>query len=106
MVGKKVNAGLLSFKGADLTIDFFLTYADVNCTPADIKTWTQNEGVELVEVEEVPQRHSHFKSFRICVRKKDVETIKNEDFWPEGIHMRKFFHKAKNNGVTTDPSSQ
>ena len=106
MVGKKVSAGLLSFKGADLTVDFYLTYADVNCTADDIKAWTKNEGVELVNAELVPQRHNHFKSFKICVRKKDIETIKNDDFWPEGIHMRKFFHKANGNSVSTDPSSQ
>ena len=95
-----MSAGLLSFKGADLTIDFYLTYADVNCTPDDIKAWTKSGGVELVNVEGVPQRHNHFKSFKNSVRKKDVEAIKNDDFWPEGIHMRKFFHKANGNGAT------
>ena len=98
VVGKKVSQGLMSFKGADLTVNFWVGYAHVDSTADDIKSWTEGQGVKVVEVVDIPQRHNRFKSFKLCIRKKDTEKIHEEDFWPEGIILRKFFFNTKNNG--------
>ena len=86
--------GLLSFRGADLTINFYVGNADVNTSVDVMKTGIESQGVAVVGLEEIQRRHNRFKSFKLCIKKKDVETIKDPNFWPEGVAVRRFFQKT------------
>ena len=58
--GKKVSAGLLSWKGADLTRNFYIGYADNSSSLDHIKSGIENQGVKVVDLEEIPRRHNRF----------------------------------------------
>ena len=92
VVGKKVSQGLLSWKGADMTFSFYIGNADINTTIDDIKAGIEGQGVGVVELQEIPQRRNHSKGFKLVIRKKDVGVIKDPNFWPEGVFIRRFFH--------------
>ena len=99
--------GLRSWKGADLTLSFYVGFADIDSTTDIMKAGIEEQGVGVVELEELTRRHNRFKSFRLVIRKKDVETIKNPDFWPEGIVVRRFFQRTNandGNAISTAPS--
>ena len=105
VVGKKVNDGLLSLRGADLTVSFYVGQIDNAVVVNDLRTFIEGQNVKVVELEELERKHNRFKSFRLCIRKRDIESIKDADFWPEGIVLRKFFRKHNDGGAMNVVSS-
>ena len=101
VVGKKVSAGVLSWKGADLTHTYYVGNVDINVTKEDMKQNIEGQGVAVVELEEIPQRHNRSKSFKLCIRRRDAEIIKDDEFWPEGIVVRRFYFSRKKDGDGT-----
>ena len=97
-MGKKVSAGLINWRGADLTANFYVGNFSTQVSPNDVKAGIEQQGVDVVELNELKLRHSRFKSFKLCIRKKDIDTIKMEEFWPEGVVLRKFFHRQNPDG--------
>ena len=90
-IGSKVNAGQMSFKGADLTVDRYLGHVNVDANNDEIRDYIVNSGVKLVDFHENPRSHSSFKSFKITVRRSDLPTMESNTFWPEGVVFRNFF---------------
>ena len=100
-----MNDGLLSLKGADLTVSFYVGQIDNSVEVSDLRTFIEGQNVRVVELEELVRRHNRFKSFRLCVKKGDIESIKDANFWPEGIVLRRFFRKQNNDGGTIPSAS-
>ena len=106
VVGKKVNDGIISLRGADLTASLYIGYVDNSVSLDDLKGYIESLNVNVVELDDIARKHNRFKSFRLCLRKKDLETIKDPNFWPEGIVVRRFFQKAiVNDGKTISTRS-
>ena len=91
VVGKKVVDGLVSCRGADLTMSVYLGQFDVSCTYDAVKTSIESQGVGVVELEELKLSHQRFKSFRLCLRKNDMPRILDPEFWPAGVVVRRFW---------------
>ena len=92
--------GLVSWRGADLTTELYIGNVSLDVTVEDARAAIREMGVGVVELEPI-RRHHHFQSFRLRLRKADVEKIKNPDFWPDGIVIRRFF---RGKGKSTVPS--
>ena len=90
-VGNKVASGLVSFKGADLTVDRYVGRIDVNADNAEVKAFIENSGVTLIDFKENPRTHSSFKSFKITARRSDLPKLERDDFWPAGVIFRNYF---------------
>ena len=106
VVGQKVNDGLISLRGAALTASLYIGYVDNSVSLDDLKTYIESLNVNVVELDDIARKHNRFKSFRLCIRKKDLETIKDPNFWPEGIVVRRFFQKSNvNDGRTISSHS-
>ena len=101
VVGKKVSAGLMSWKGADLTHSYYIGNVDIGVSVHEVKDGIEGQGVCVVELDEIPRRQNRFKSFRLVIKKSDATTIKDPDFWPEGVVLRRFFHKNRTDGAAT-----
>ena len=71
---------------------FYVGFADINSSVDIMLDGIEVQGVNIAELEEMTRRHNRFKSYRLVIRK-DVETMKNPDFWPEGMVVRKFFQR-------------
>ena len=51
----------------------------------NVKFNIEDQGVGVVEVVELQTQHNKFKSFRLCIRKKDLQIMQSENFeMPEG----------------------
>ena len=86
-------------------MSFYVGFADIDSTTDIMKAGIEEQGVGVVELEELSRRHNRFKSFRLVIRKKDGEAIKDPDFWPEGIVVRRFFQRTNDgNAISTAPS--
>ena len=94
VVGKKVVEGLVSWRGADLTTELYIGNVSVGVSLEDAKTAITELGVKVVEME-VAGKHNHFQSFRLRIKKIDLEKVKNPDFWPDGIVVRRFYRPRR-----------
>ena len=100
VIGKKVSAGLRSWRGADLTTDLYLGYFSVGTSVDEVKFNFEDQGVNVVELEQLHTQHNKFKSFKMCIRKNDMEKVKRDDFEiPEGVVIRYFYQKKNNDGA-------
>ena len=103
LIGKKVANGTLSWRGADLTTNYYIGRVSNLVDPKMITDDIESLGVRVVEFEELKLNHSRFKSFRLCIRKADIPKLLIEDFWPEDVVIDRFFWPkiAKRGAATT-----
>ena len=89
MIGKQVSAGLRSWRGADLTTDLYLGYFSNETTMEQVRFNFEDQNVDVVDLEQLQTQHNKFKSFKMCIRKKDMDTVKSDSFeLPEGVVIR------------------
>ena len=80
IIGQSVNNGLISVKGADLTINKFISRFHNDTTD-----------VSVVELEEINTTHNRYKSFRLRVKRADLVRIEDAEFWPQGVILCPYF---------------
>ena len=104
IIGKSVNDGLLSIKGADMTVNRYVGRFHNDATLDGVKAYIAAQKVTVVELEELDTKHGRFKSFRLRVKKTDLPLIQDENFWPEGVILSPFFRgKTISNNATGGP---
>ena len=88
---KSVKNGLVSVKGADLTVNRYVGRWHNDVTKAAVSDFISKQNVVVVELEDLPTKHGRFKSFRLRIKKTDLSLIEDENFWPEGVILSPFF---------------
>lgn len=91
VIGKRVNDGQISWRGADMTVSRYIGNVDMEAQSDDIRTFIEGKGVRVIELEQNTTQHQRFKSFRLCIKKGDIEKIDNPDFWPQDVKVRQYF---------------
>ena len=83
----------MSWKGADLTSNYYVGHVDVDVDPKHIVDDIQSLGVRVIEFEEIRRVPNRYKSFRLCIRRSDFPKLLVEDFWPVDVVIDRFFGK-------------
>jgi hypothetical protein len=104
VIGRKVNEGTVSCRGADLTLNKHIGNVDNSVESDTIVDCIKAKGVDVIKFEELERKHTRFKSFRLCLKKDHWKLIEDPDFRPEGVIMRHFF-RGKKAISTTDSSN-
>ena len=91
VIGKNVNAGLISLKGADLTVNRCVGRVHNDTTLDDLREYITSRTITVIELEQLETRHTRFKSFHLRVKRDDLERMEDAEFWPEGILFSPFF---------------
>ena len=78
-------------KGADLTINKYIGRIHNDVTADDVRSFLVGQNVSVIELEQLETKHNRFKSFRVRVKRADLEIIEEQDFWPEGVLCGSFF---------------
>ena len=109
IIGKNVNDGLTSVKGADLTVNRYVGRWHNDTTVDAVKEFITKQNVTVVELVDLETRHGRFKSFRLRIKKIQLPTIEDENFWPAGVILSPFFRgkdeKQIGAGAASAPSS-
>ena len=85
-------------------MNLYLGYFDIATTVENVKFNIEDQGVDVVELVELQTQHNKFKSFRLCIRKKDLQVMQGENFeMPEGTVVRYFFAGKNRDGRPIDP---
>ena len=104
IIGKKVNEGVLSFKGADLTVARYVGRVALGTTADDIRSSLQQSGVDVVALEAISVKHNRFSSFKLVIKKLQLKLIENPDLWPEGVIVGRWW-LPKATATTHDKTS-
>ena len=91
IIGKSVNAGVVSWKGADLTVARYLGRVALGTSKEEISSFLQGKGVEIVELLPLTLKHERFLSFKLVVKRAQLSLVENEDLWPEGVVVGRFW---------------
>ena len=91
IIGKKVIAGVVSWKGADLTVARYVGRVAVGASPEEIRLFLQEKEVEVVELMPLTTRHSRFLSFKLVVKKQHLPIIEDAELWSEGVIVGRFW---------------
>ena len=110
IIGKKVNTGLLSFKGADLTVARYVGRVALGTTVDEIRSSLEQINVEAVSLTAITLNHNRFASFKLVVKRSQLGLIENPDFWPEGVIIGRWWSPkppptpSNPNGANPDPA--
>jgi hypothetical protein len=91
VIGKKVNQGEMSWKGAELTVDCYLGNVGINEDNLKVKEYIENAGITLVDFQENKRNHERFKYFKLTVKRSHLTLLEDPELWPEGVVIRNFF---------------
>ena len=91
IIGKSVNDGLFSVKGADLTVNRYVGRWHNDTTIDGVKEFITKQNVSVVELVDLETKHERFKSFRLRIKKTQLPLIEDENFWPAGVILSPFF---------------
>ena len=105
VIGKKVNAGVVSWKGADLMIAKYIGRCALGTTTNDIKATLDFHGVEIVSLEPVPTKHQRFASFKLVAKKSQQEIVENGEIWPEGVLVGRWWPPKSSSALSDSPVS-
>ena len=77
-------------------VEFFINNTDVETTEEDVKEAAKEFGnIELLELERKTKIGATYGSFRIKVDRKDSDRCLNDDSWPQGWKIRRFYRNYK-----------
>ena len=102
IIGQSVRAGLVSVKGADLTVNKYVGRFHNDVSTENVKSYIEDQGVSVVELELLDTKHQRFKSFRIRFKRSQLGKVVDGEFWPEGVIVSPFFRPRVNG---TNPAS-
>ena len=90
VIGKKPSSGVMSWGGANLTVESYVGRVDFSVTSDTIKTDLISRGIDVIDIKENTTRHQLFKSFKLIVKKTNFDRLNVPEAWPEGVVFRRF----------------
>ena len=104
IIGRNVSDGLLSIKGADLTVNKYISRFHMDTTINELRQFISQKDVTVVELDPITTAHNRYKSFRLRVKRSDLDKIEDADFWPQGVVVCRYFRprNKEQNGVVGD----
>ena len=97
IIGKNVNNGLTSVKGADLTINKFVSRFHNDTSEEELRQFITDQDVDVIELEEIKTAHSRYKSFRLRIKRIDLIRVEDGEFWPQGVILCPYY-RPRNQG--------
>lgn len=93
VIGKNVNSGLMSIKGADLTVARYIGRLALDTTAEQIRASLVERKVDVVSCDPIPSRRNHpsFTSFKLVVKRSQLPIIERDDFWPDGVIVGRYW---------------
>ena len=91
VIGKKVSAGELSWRGADLTVPRYIGRVALGTSTDDVKSLLIDVGVEVISLDPLPLKHNRFQSYKLVVKKSQIPLIEDPDIWPEGVMVGRWW---------------
>jgi hypothetical protein len=82
-----------TLRGAPQTLDIFVFRCEKDISRDNVKSFLEENDVNVMDIECVSSVNARYKSFRVSVPRDCREMVMNSDFWPEGVGVRYFRRK-------------
>ena len=107
IIGKNVTAGLMSLKGADLTVARYIGRLALGTTAEQIRASLEERNVNVVSCEAIPNKRSHpsFTSFKLVIKKSQLKIIETDEFWPDGVIVGRYWSPRAASETETDAAA-
>ena len=86
-----MNEGVVSWKGADLTVARYIGRCAIGTTVDDVRATLTSSNVDVISLEAVQTKHNRFASFKFVGKKSQLDIIENEDLWPAGVMVGRWW---------------
>ena len=96
---------MVSWKGADLTIARYIGRVAVGTSADEIRSSLETRGVEVVSLEAIQTKHTRFASFKLVIKKSQLDVIEQDDFWPEGVIVGRWWSPKTGTSTASDTST-
>ena len=100
VIGKSVSAGVVSWKGADLTVARYVGRVAIGTATDTILSSLRDKGVEVVELTPLSLKHNRYLSFKLVVKKSQLTIIEDEQLWPEGVIIGRYWSPKSSSSST------
>jgi hypothetical protein len=100
IIGDNINAGLVSWKGVDLTLSRYIGRVPIEMSTEVIMNYLNGRGVDVIELTPNETKNNRFLSFKLVIRKSHLHILEDDDFWPKDVVVNHFF------GVGGPPSKE
>ena len=77
--------------GVERVVDLFLGGCSLDSSADQIKNFCESSNVPLKNCEDLESKSLYYKSYKISVPISLRDQLLNEEFWPTGIFIRKFY---------------
>ena len=84
-----------------MTVSRYIGRVHNDVTSDMVRDHVKGQGVDVVDMEKLTNKHSRFQSFRLQIKKVDLAKIQTPSFWPEGVAVKPFF-RPKADGIHAD----
>lgn len=89
------------FKGVPLPgRDFFVSRVDARTESSDINSFLSDHGINVRDITIMSHPDSKFKSFKIVVSVNDTRLFLQDDIWPDGVKVQRFYNRKTSNNQT------
>ena len=97
VTGSKVSSG--SLRGVQQVRDFYIGRCDNSVTDEILKEYVSSEiDINVLACRCISREDAPVKSFKLTVSEADSSKVLDEEVWPQGVRVRKFFIKQRRNG--------
>ena len=81
----------------DIRYELFVFRVNENATADDIKDYINCDTMAVIDIDFMSNENNYTKSYRVVVEGRELETLYDPEFWPDGVGLccRRFRHKAK-----------
>ena len=98
----KAKTSVNSLRGApEPKRDLFVFRLDSQTSKLDIENHMKNIEIETCDIELVSHPNAKFKSFKMSVGVSNVQKALDENVWPEGVGIRRYW-RPRNENVNGD----
>ena len=93
VIGKSIATGLMSLRGADLTVARYVGRLALGTTAEQLRALLEERGVSVVSCEAISSKRLQpsFTSFKLVVKKTQLAMIEKDDFWPDGVIVGRYW---------------
>ena len=91
IIGQNVSAGIISFRGADLTVAKYIGHAEIGTRTEDIQNLLSSHNVDIVSLDKLVTKHDRFASFKLVMKKSQLSIVEDPTIWPSGISVGRWW---------------
>ena len=87
-----------------MTVAKYIGRLDNETRADDVKSLLEEKGVDVVSIDPIQAKHERFKSFKLVVKRSQLSIVEDEELWPTGVIVGRFWSPKSTDATRNSPS--